>query len=232
MFVLGTGPLNAQAQFGAEVITADEFGLVVIPFTKPFEYLYLPTEAPTVRQVGELYNYRFMINGSYFDGQRTNAIHAGLLNIFGNLHTPLKEDHQLTHVAVLDTTEHTLSCYKYEYYTSGTSDEVIEFQTGPLVIERSRLARKFINASINGESNHTRTLLGYTDDHTFYLIIVTKPVMLEPLGKYLLRMPVFQYKNLTVVNLDGGSSVALYSRDYPDLNFNTDDHLPLLLGIK
>jgi hypothetical protein len=46
------------------------------------------------------------------------------------------------------------------------------------------------------------------------------------------RLSVFQNGRLDVINLDGGSSVALYLRDVPGANLNADDRLPILIGFR
>ena len=55
---------------------------------------------------------------------------------------------------------------------------------------------------------------------------------LDELGHYLTSLAVFANKRLDVVNLDGGPSVALYVEKYPELNYNAEARLPILLGVK
>lgn len=39
------------------------------------------------------------------------------------------------------------------------------------------------------------------------------------------------YRDLRILNLDGGSSVAYMSRVFPQLNFGTQKKLPIVFGI-
>ncbi|NES18723.1 MAG: hypothetical protein F6K41_07275 [Symploca sp. SIO3E6] len=52
------------------------------------------------------------------------------------------------------------------------------------------------------------------------------------MADYLLTLSVFSGKTLHVVNLDGGTSTALYSQTNPELNLNEAAVLPILLGLK
>ena len=85
-----------------EVRVFDEDGILIVEFNKSFQYLYFPTKPPSVNKIGQLYGYRYIINASFFDGWRQNAKHAGWLKIFGNIHSQIKTDRQLTHIAILD----------------------------------------------------------------------------------------------------------------------------------
>ena len=40
------------------------------------------------------------------------------------------------------------------------------------------------------------------------------------------------YNSVSVMNLDGGSSVAYISKSFPELNFGTNKILPIVFGIK
>lgn len=40
------------------------------------------------------------------------------------------------------------------------------------------------------------------------------------------------YKNISVLNLDGGSSVAYKSNKFPELNFGKNKTLPIIFGIQ
>lgn len=45
-----------------------------------------------------------------------------------------------------------------------------------------------------------------------------------------MSMPEFFGKKVTLLNLDGGSSVAYKSSEFPELNYGTTKNLPILLG--
>ena len=213
------------------VYNSDLYDITVVGFKSNFDIVYEPQQPSSLKQAGQKQPYLYIINGSYFEGSR---VHAGWLSIFGVEQTPLKKDRQLTHMAVLDTTSGRVDFYGLDVWdTSWTRAETIEFQTGPLVIDSNSLDTLSINASINGKSAHLRTLLAYTAEDTMkYFIISRQPGSLDQMGEYLLSLPLFQGKTLSVMNLDGGSSTALFSQKHPELNFNVKRPLPILLGIK
>jgi len=212
------------------MLSTAAFGMTLIGFTGNFQLLYEPTNPLTLEEAAGKTPYRYIINGSYFEGSR---VHAGWLSVFGVQHTPLKPDRQLSHVAVLDTSLTYLDFPDLGLWdTSMTQTRTLEFQTGPLVIHHSQLDTTSIQASINGLGSHLRTLMATTrEDGMIYFIISREPCRLDDLGDHLLSLDVFSGKTLDVMNLDGGSSTALYSRNHPELNFNTKRALPLFLGI-
>ena len=212
------------------VQTDATFGVTIVGFTDNFEFLYEPSNPLSLKQAAQKQAYRYIINGSYFEGSR---VHAGWLSIFGVQEAPIKVDRQLTHMAILDTSMGYLAFPELTLWDSSmTSPKNLEFQTGPLVIYASQIDTLSIQASINGTGAHLRTLLAMTEeDGMFYFIITRKPCGLEELGDHLLSYEIFAGKTLHVMNLDGGSSTALFSQDHPELNFNTERPLPILLGI-
>lgn len=213
------------------VHNSSAFGLTIIGFSKNFELIYAPSDPLSLEDAGQEHAFRYIINGSYFEG---NRVHAGWLSIYETQHTPLKPDRQLSHMAVLDTSLAYLDFPDLELWdTSMTNQKAIEFQTGPLVIYENTVDASSIQTSINGTGAHLRTLLATTrEDGMIYFIISRQPCRLDELGEYLLSLDVFSGKTLDVMNLDGGSSTALYSRDHPELNFNVNRPLPVLLGIE
>ena len=109
----------------------------------------------------------------------------------------------------------------------------IEFQIGPLVIQANVIHLPSIRQSINGLRASQRTLLAYTEeDRLKFFITVRKPECLDKLGEYLLKLSIFEGKTLSVINLDGGPSVALDIQAHPEMNHNGDAILPILLALK
>lgn len=161
-------------------------------------------------------------------------MHAGWLSIFGTQYTPLKDDRQLSHMVVLDTSVGYIDFPSLDLWDSSmTSKTSLEFQSGPLVIDANTVDTLSINASINGKSLHLRTFLAYTDEGNMkYFIISRRAGSLAKIAEQLLTLPIFEEKKLSVMNLDGGSSTALYSQKHPGLNFNENHPLPIMLGIK
>lgn len=147
---------------------------------------------------------------------------------------PLKHDRQLTHVAILNTTTSEMGFKSAELWRTSMSDKAnIEFQTGPLVIQANVLDLPSIRQSINGLRSHQRTLLACTEeDKMKFFITVRKPERLDKLGEHLLKVSMFEGKTLSVINLDGGPSVALDSQAHPELNHNGDAVLPILFALR
>ena len=211
--------------------TFDAYDMSIIAFRSNFEIVYEPSQRLSIHQVGQNSRYRYVVNGSFFEW---SGEHAGWLSISGNNLMPLKHDRQLTHIAILNTTTSELVFKSAELWKSSMSDKAnIEFQTGPLVIQSNVLDMPFIRQSINGLRTHQRTLLAYTEEDAMkFFITVRKPERLDKLGEYLLKLSIFEGKTLSVVNLDGGRSVALDTRAHPEMNHNERAVLPILFALR
>ncbi len=204
--------------------------IVEVPDTLVF--YYLPRNDASLDSIARRENLRCLINGSFFNGARGNASHAGWLSLYGHRVTPLMDDRQLTHVVRNNGTKRTIEFLPARSFVASEDPHLLEFQTGPLVIEMGRIRADLIRSSINGPTPHTRSLLATLDQRRCFFITVTDLVTLTDLAATLLRLSVFQNGRLDVINLDGGSSVALHLRDHPGLNSNADDRLPILIGFR
>jgi exopolysaccharide biosynthesis protein len=142
------------------------------------------------------------------------------------------DDRQLTHVVRSNGTKRTIEFLPARSFVATDDPQLLEFQTGPLVMEMGKIREDLIRASINGSTRHTRSLLATLDQRRCFFITVTERVALADLAAMLRRLSVFQNGRLDVINLDGGSSVALYLRDVPGANLNADDRLPILIGFR
>lgn len=211
--------------------TFDAYGMSIIAFRSNFEIVYEPSQTLSIHQVGQNFKYRYLVNGSFFEW---SGEHAGWLSIAGNNLMPLKHDPQLTHIAILNTITSELVFKSTDLWKPSMSDEVnIEFQTGPLVIHANVLDIPAMRRSINGLHSHQRTLLAYTEeDRMKFFITVRKPERLDKLGEYLLKLSVFEGKTLSVVNLDGGPSVALDTQAHAEMNHNGGAVLPILFALR
>jgi len=213
------------------VYNSDRYDITIVGFQGDFDIIYEPQNPLTLEETATKHDLSYVINGSYFEASR---VHAGWLSIFGRQYTPKKDDRQLSHMVVLDTAVGYLDFPGFVLWDSSmTNESSIEFQSGPLVIDANSIDTQAIDASINGKSSHLRTFLAYTvEDNMRYFIVSRQTGPLDQMAAHLLSIPVFAGKTLSVMNLDGGSSTALYSRKYPQLNFNVDRPLPILLGIR
>lgn len=209
----------------------DVYDISIVAFRSNFEIVYEPSQTSSIHEVGRRFKYRYLVNGSFFEW---SGKHAGWLSISGNNLGPLKRDRQLTHIAMLNTTTSKMVFISAELWKPSMSDEAnIEFQTGPLVIQANGLDMPSIRQSINGLRSHQRTLLAYTEeDRMKFFITVRKPERLDNLGEYLLKFSIFEGKTLSVINLDGGPSVALATQAHPEMNHNGNAVLPILFALR
>lgn len=161
------------------------------------------------------------INSGYFleDGS-----HAGLLTVNGFRFVPLApNDKQLTHVTRLKNNE--LSFVPNNQYVFDDSSS-FEFQSGPLFVENGDVREELINASPNGSLLTFRSFIGINANDEIFIGVTTKQVGLETLGMDLKRI---LGSDITVMNLDGGSSVSVYFRGSSLNSFGTSKILPNLI---
>ncbi len=214
---------------GVNIYQYERFGMTILSLPGAFDFLYLPADTESVASVAQRFGYRFVANGSYFHGDRA---HAGWLSIDRKVYARALTDHQLTHIVSYNRKNGTIKFIPSAEFSAHATAGSTRFQTGPLIIAQGRLDSMLINNSVNGRGLHRRTLLAATDLKHLYLITVRSPVALDVLGEFLLRASIFSGKRLDVINLDGGSSVALWTRNFPRLDFNQDAALPILLGVR
>ena len=224
---------DSQLKDGAnDIYCFKKYSMTIVSVGRAVEFTFVPKNAAPVESIAVRSQFRFVINGSFFDGNNLEAGHAGWLRIFGVTSAAIRDEPQLSHVVRIDTSAHTTTFIDYTRYDSSASKSTIEFQTGPLVVDRNRLAQKYINASVNGLGNYRRSLLAVVNGSDLYFMSVQDRVALDDLGEYLISLSIFAGKQLSVVNLDGGSSVSLFVKNFPSLSFNERARLPILLGIK
>jgi hypothetical protein len=215
-----------------ETSVYDDFGMTIVSVVHGFDFLFVPDNVDALESVARAHHYRFVINGSFFDGSAMHAGHSGWLRIYGKTYSPLRPDVQLTHIVRFDSISGKTSFINMDGFTPTNDDHSIEFQTGPLIIDSNRVALPLIQHSINGSGKYKRTLMAVTDNRGLFLITVRNRVSLDSLANYLLSLSLFASHRLDVVNLDGGSSVALFVQNHPELNYNEGSHLPMLIGVK
>jgi exopolysaccharide biosynthesis protein len=206
--------------------------MVIVGVPDTVVFCYLPRNDASLDSIARKERLRCVINGSFFNGVRGNAGHAGWLSLYGRMITPLMDDRQLTHVVRINGARHTTTCLPVGSFSPSTDPRDVEFQTGPLVVDNGTIREDLIRSSINGSTPHTRTLLATLDHRRTFFITVNERVTLSDLAVRLVGLNIFNDGRLDVVNLDGGSSVALYLRDVPYANVNVDDRLPILIGFR
>ena len=204
--------------------------LIVISVPDTLRFVYDGRNGATVDSVARREGFRCAVNGSFFDGVRGSAVHAGWLSRYGHIETPLKTDPELTHVVRLRGNARAIDFVPAASFAHAENPGCVEFQTGPLVVERGTIRHDLIRAAPNGLTKHARTLIASCGRRRLFLVSVPEPVTLPEIASRLLRLSVFRGGTLDVINLDGGSSVSLYVRDVPGLSVNAEDRLPVLLG--
>ena len=214
-------------------IQRDSYRMVL--FKKPFTFWYLPQGSP-LQSHAQKHDLEFAVNGTFFDGTYSRATPAGYLQVDGQVLSPVKQDRQLTSVFVYDKVNKRASMPLLGQFDPGApsyhSPGITAFQTGPAVLRDNQLQTGEINGSINGNGVHLRTLLGYTDDGTLFVVVTTRPGTLAAIGEVLLDDSVFSSRKISVINLDGGPSTAFYSQRHAEFNFNAGKVLPLIIGVK
>ena len=215
-----------------EISVYDDFGITIVSVHHGFEFLFVPDDVDALESVALANHYRLVINGSFFDGSALHAGHSGWLRIYGKTYSPLRPNVQLTHIVRFDSTSMKTAFIDMDGFKPGNDNHSIEFQTGPLIIDSNKVALSLIQHSINGSGKYKRTLMAVTDNSGLFLITVRNRVSLDSLANYLLSLAIFASHRLDIVNLDGGSSVALFVQNHPELNYNESSHLPMLIGVK
>lgn len=206
-----------------------EFGLTVVLFTQPMDFYLQNPVTQTIAEVSADQKYRAAINGSYFTPEYT---HAGLLYKNDTTTVPLaKLDRQVSAIVSMSSTSMEfipVSEFKSELLASST----LAFQTGPLVIIKNTITTSSINTSLNGTGTYARTLLGKTESGQTFFVIVTARKNLTEIAAKLLSLKLFANDTISVINLDGGPSTALYTLEMSSLNFRETKYLPIIIGVR
>jgi exopolysaccharide biosynthesis protein len=198
------------------IINSDGFIVKVMEGYSAVSYFHAKDNAANLTQVCS--ETIACINSGFFldDGS-----HAGLLTVNGFKYVSLApNDKQLTHVVRYQ--DNFLSFIpNSDYAFSSTSD--FEFQSGPLFLENGNARSDLINSSPNGNLTTFRSFIGLTPENKIFIGVTTKQVDLVTLGNELKKL---LGQNITVMNLDGGSSTAVYFRDSSLNSFGTSKILP------
>jgi len=216
----------------------DKYSTTVVKIPHISSYLYIQNPNKAIKEIAADSNYLLVINGSFFDVFYEDSInfsdlnyaHAGYLKIDNIHYTNIKDDRQLSRHFAYNSKENTVGDFCVNHVDS-TSDYDLVFQTGPQIIRDNQIDSTSIDVSINGNSLHQRTAFASTNGIDFYVIVTLDFVTLKDLGKMLISSGIFK-KNLNIINFDGGSSTSLFIKNHPELNWNTDRRLPLLLCVK
>jgi Phosphodiester glycosidase len=219
-----------------ESTRCDQDRLWVIETRRPMVPIYHAVGPLTLRQLADAdKQFALLVNGSYHDGDYTNARLEGLFVVNGKTYAPLKSlDKQLSHVVSFSSsgmitsvslaveTAHVASQWK-----AGT-----HIQTGPLITEAGSVTPGFIDAAINGKDRYKRTAIGATADGATVIVIAKTPYSLHELARAVLAINRYRERKLTLVNFDGGPSTALHSNEQSGLSYQADKLTPILFGLR
>ncbi|MBI2418027.1 MAG: phosphodiester glycosidase family protein [Ignavibacteriales bacterium] len=220
-----------QSNGKQEIYFDEELELTVVPCNGAPEVLYSSKPKKSVEEIAKRGRFHYLINGSYFSGSRLSAKPAGWFRLYGRKFSKLSKSRQLTHVVRIDSTERQVHFIPISRFRTNPQS-ICEFQSGPLVTADGEIQTELIERSLNGKGNYSRTLLARTVTNKLYFITFRHPISLTDAAAVLLELPMFKKLKPTIINLDGGASVSFYSREYPEYNFNTEDTLPLLIGVR
>ncbi len=223
----------------ADLIDDDNLGVTWTHAPRGFDIIYTPYMTPSMASLDEEKKFSTLINGSYFSRTEGWNYHAGLLWLNNQRQTPfVSDDPQLTHILCLDAGR--ISLWKNSEYTSENMLAwcTLALQAGPLIYElRDGKIVENLAPKTYIWLAHTRTVLVvFTrpdgSEDIWFLTFYKKMTLAQVRDVVLADTRFFDtYRDLRILNLDGGSSVAYMSRVFPQLNFGTQKKLPIVFGI-
>lgn len=229
--VSGQGNQHKKNHSKAEVYFDEALELTIAPGNGDLELIYHPKAGKSVEEIARSERFSYAINGSFFSGTRLLAKPAGWFRLNGRKLGKVSKSRQLTHVVRYDTTDARLHFIPVKRFRTNP-ESIFEFQTGPLVINDGVIQEELIERSPNGKGRYTRTMLAKTASGRIYFITFRHPITLTEAADALLETPVFKKSKPDIINLDGGASVSFFSKEYPQYNFNTEDTLPIIIGVR
>lgn len=191
--------------------------------------------AQSLEEQALLNDFNLAVNGSFYRGSVVEAEHSGLLKIKGELIAQVVEDpqRQLTHVVIYNHNNNSVQLLATDQVNPSDYDENFTlFQTGPVIIENNKIQRELIDDSVNGNSNSLRTLFGFTESGEKFLVVTRVSFKLNDLAERLKELEIFQGKTLNVINLDGGSSTAMYVDGLEEFSYLDSKRLPMVIGVE
>jgi len=205
----------------------------LVMFNGDIDLVYNSKVANTFEDISKQNNFDLAINGGYFSDTRT---YAGLLILNGVVKTKLStSDSQLNAIVLLNRNSGEIKFFNVKDFNVSnylSKSEYIIFQTGPIIIKNNLINNTDINNSVNGLGKYYRSVIGITKSGKKFIAISTDLYLLNDLAVQLLKMDPLKNESIDVINLDGGSSTAIYSFENRDFTFGSFKVLPIVLGIK
>jgi len=205
-------------------------GQILISFFEgKISHFYDPKIQNTIYEIAQKNNLSLAINGGFF---LPNKSFAGLLYQDKEIKSKISyDDPQVTQLVYVDFRDNIFFRSIEEFDPEELQFFKIVFQTGPIFLKDNIFQENYVNISLNGNSYHLRSFWGVTSKDRKFLGITLKQYNLKDLSERLLKSSIFSNENISVVNLDGGSSVSVFSKDYPELNYGLTKKVPSVIGI-
>ena len=241
--------------FDTKDVIYDELASVIWTHaSKWFDILYRPYETPSVQQSDPDKKYRTLLNGGYFNRVDGSLYHAGMLSLNGERQTPWSfDDPQITHFVCVDSRGMVTFIPNAFFLDSLLQTCAKLFQWGPLLYARnSDTIQEDLRPNSYIGRAHKRTVMVVFDTkislsagadiplqeegkkQDVWFLTVNEEVTLAEVRNIVLREVRFigEYDSISILNLDGGSSVAHVNYSYPELNIGRTKKLPIVFGIK
>jgi exopolysaccharide biosynthesis protein len=208
---------------------------ILAVFTKPLDLFMQTQPVADVAEVANQQKWSLAVNGGYFYWQGSRAVHSGLLIVDGRSLFGLVNDsrQQVTHVLIHDAVAATIKMQPAHEVDVNLLKQpgITAIQSGPLILQDNIIQTELIDNSANGTGRYIRTILGTTSDGRTFVFVAKSPVTLTQSAEILLQLEPLKNTKLTAINLDGGSSTAVFSQNQ-EFNFFANKKLPFLLGVK
>lgn len=106
----------------------------------------------------------------------------------------------------------------------------VYFNAGPWLVKNGKINPDIVKSKSHRQSKTYRTAILRKNNGDIYFLIATAKIDLPQFIVFAYKSNIVQKdEKFDLVNLDGGSSTALWS---PALKFNANKTLPLFIGIK
>lgn len=226
--------------FGKTDIVYDDLASIIWTHApRGFDILYAPYETSSVQNRDPEKKYFSLINGGYFNRVDGSLYQAGLLALKWERYTPpVFDDPQITHFACIDLawriTFITNKAYREEFIQTCST----LFQAGPVVYSKrgETIEENYMSGAYLGREHKRTIMVAFEkgEQQDVWFLTINEEVTFTEVKNIVLRENRFvgTYDNLSIFNLDGGSSIAHVNRLYPELNIGRTKILPIVLGIK
>ncbi len=229
-------PVQVEDEEFKWFLSQDKSFTVVVFNNHDLDIRFTAENAQSLKEQTQSEEWKMAINGGYFAGSLISATPIGGLSIRGEVLTEVVNDsqNQITQVVIFDHEQLKLNIVPLSQFSSSAyaDSRYSYFQTGPLVLKDNQLQSTQIKDSINGVDKYLRAVVGITDKGEIVLGVSRIAMSLEEFANKLLSVETLADRKVTLVNLDGGSSTAIFSPELDQFNFGENKRLPYVIGVK